>query len=189
MVKERGKEGSTARETWMGSHVPRECARGSAGDRKTVVVESKLSVDGMECTTALTEHTARTSPRQAKPLLVVKQSSSLLSPFHCLTGTDLQSTLTCQMSLFSRPLVVSGPSGVGKSTLLKRLFAEFPDKFGFSVSRMSTGMLSTSSSSLSVSRHNSVSETRRGRRTRLPLCVPRRLPRSPQIGRLLHRTR
>ncbi|KAL5363055.1 guanylate kinase [Aspergillus floccosus] len=33
-----------------------------------------------------------------------------------------------------RPIVVSGPSGTGKSTLLKRLFAEFPDKFGFSVS-------------------------------------------------------
>ncbi|KAJ7050476.1 guanylate kinase/L-type calcium channel beta subunit [Mycena amicta] len=37
-------------------------------------------------------------------------------------------------SNFARPLVLSGPSGVGKSTLLKRLFAEFPDKFGFSVS-------------------------------------------------------
>ena len=36
---------------------------------------------------------------------------------------------------FLRPLVISGPSGVGKSTLLKRLFADFPDKFGFSVSR------------------------------------------------------
>ncbi|KIP05502.1 hypothetical protein PHLGIDRAFT_119800 [Phlebiopsis gigantea 11061_1 CR5-6] len=35
---------------------------------------------------------------------------------------------------FLRPLVMSGPSGVGKSTLLTRLFAEFPDKFGFSVS-------------------------------------------------------
>ncbi|KAM6496922.1 guanylate kinase [Amanita muscaria] len=35
---------------------------------------------------------------------------------------------------FLRPLVISGPSGVGKSTLLKRLFLEFPDKFGFSVS-------------------------------------------------------
>ncbi|KAJ8094348.1 guanylate kinase [Marasmius tenuissimus] len=35
---------------------------------------------------------------------------------------------------FVRPLVLSGPSGVGKSTLLQRLFAEFPDKFGFSVS-------------------------------------------------------
>ncbi|KAF5351517.1 hypothetical protein D9758_007182 [Tetrapyrgos nigripes] len=33
-----------------------------------------------------------------------------------------------------RPLVLSGPSGVGKSTLLQRLFAEYPDKFGFSVS-------------------------------------------------------
>ncbi|WEW55638.1 guanylate kinase [Emydomyces testavorans] len=33
-----------------------------------------------------------------------------------------------------RPVVVSGPSGTGKSTILKRLFAEYPDKFSFSVS-------------------------------------------------------
>lgn len=35
----------------------------------------------------------------------------------------------------TRPIVISGPSGTGKSTLLKKLFAEFPDTFGFSVSR------------------------------------------------------
>lgn len=33
-----------------------------------------------------------------------------------------------------RPLVLCGPSGSGKSTLLQRLCAEFPQKFGFSVS-------------------------------------------------------
>ncbi|CDZ98457.1 guanylate kinase [Phaffia rhodozyma] len=35
---------------------------------------------------------------------------------------------------FTRPLVLFGPSGTGKSTLLKKLFEEFPGKFGFSVS-------------------------------------------------------
>jgi len=34
-----------------------------------------------------------------------------------------------------RPLVIAGPSGVGKSTLLKKLFSEFPEEFGFSISR------------------------------------------------------
>lgn len=33
-----------------------------------------------------------------------------------------------------RPVVFSGPSGTGKSTLLKKLFAAHPDLFGFSVS-------------------------------------------------------
>jgi len=32
------------------------------------------------------------------------------------------------------PLVLCGPSGVGKSTLLKKLLAEFKDCFGFSIS-------------------------------------------------------
>lgn len=33
-----------------------------------------------------------------------------------------------------RPIVLSGPSGTGKSTLLKRLFAAHPSRFGFSIS-------------------------------------------------------
>ncbi|KAI9461435.1 guanylate kinase [Boletus coccyginus] len=34
----------------------------------------------------------------------------------------------------ARPLVVFGPSGVGKGTLLARLFADLPNTFGFSIS-------------------------------------------------------
>ncbi|KAJ2345364.1 guanylate kinase [Coemansia sp. RSA 2618] len=37
-------------------------------------------------------------------------------------------------SATKRPIVVFGPSGTGKSTLLKRLFADHPAEFGFSVS-------------------------------------------------------
>ncbi|EON62754.1 guanylate kinase [Coniosporium apollinis CBS 100218] len=32
------------------------------------------------------------------------------------------------------PIVVFGPSGAGKGTLLQKLFAEFPDRFGYSIS-------------------------------------------------------
>jgi guanylate kinase len=33
-----------------------------------------------------------------------------------------------------RPLVICGPSGVGKSTIVNQLLKEFPNVFGFSVS-------------------------------------------------------
>lgn len=37
-------------------------------------------------------------------------------------------------AMVGRPIVISGPSGTGKSTLLKRLMKEYPDTFGFSIS-------------------------------------------------------
>lgn len=38
-------------------------------------------------------------------------------------------------SFMVRPIIISGPSGGGKSTLLSRAFKEYPNTFAFSVSR------------------------------------------------------
>jgi guanylate kinase len=38
-----------------------------------------------------------------------------------------------------RPLVICGPSGVGKSSLIKKLVADYPEDFGFSVSHTTRG--------------------------------------------------
>lgn len=38
-----------------------------------------------------------------------------------------------------KPVVISGPSGVGKGTLISKLMKEFPSMFGFSVSHTTRG--------------------------------------------------
>eukprot|EP01059_Diplonema_ambulator_P027690 TRINITY_DN4614_c0_g1_i2.p2 TRINITY_DN4614_c0_g1~~TRINITY_DN4614_c0_g1_i2.p2 ORF type:complete len:332 (+),score=107.56 TRINITY_DN4614_c0_g1_i2:2183-3178(+) len=48
---------------------------------------------------------------------------------------DGKKFVRCQPEL----VVVCGPSGVGKGTLLAKLFKEFPDSFGFSVSHTTRG--------------------------------------------------
>lgn len=43
-------------------------------------------------------------------------------------------SLFTQTNLRNLPLVISGPSGVGKSTLISKLFLHFPNQFKFSIS-------------------------------------------------------
>ncbi|KAL3459965.1 guanylate kinase-domain-containing protein [Aspergillus heterothallicus] len=59
---------------------------------------------------------------------------SLFCTTSVFTPYFLVSTMTTGGVQKFRPVVVSGPSGTGKSTLLKKLFVEFPDTFGFSIS-------------------------------------------------------
>lgn len=44
------------------------------------------------------------------------------------------SAAICEQMHKKRPVVVCGPSGVGKGTLLNKLMADYPEQFGFSVS-------------------------------------------------------
>ena len=46
----------------------------------------------------------------------------------------LRSLRVCAQEPDRRPVVVCGPSGVGKGTLLGKLLADFPEDYGFSVS-------------------------------------------------------
>ena len=62
--------------------------------------------------------------------LGLRQLSVLVSP----VPSALQTTFIMAPIGEHRPIVFSGPSGTGKSTLIKRLFADHPTLFGFSVS-------------------------------------------------------
>ncbi|XHF96964.1 guanylate kinase [Aspergillus wentii] len=67
-------------------------------------------------------------------LLNCRVSRSLFSRQLPLFPYSTTSTMATSALQKFRPVVISGPSGTGKSTLLKRLFAEYPDTFGFSIS-------------------------------------------------------
>ena len=56
------------------------------------------------------------------------------SPFARRHSRRLTVTPVVAVLGHARPEVITGPSGVGKSTLIKKLMAEFPGQFGFSVS-------------------------------------------------------
>ncbi|EFC49116.1 guanylate kinase [Naegleria gruberi] len=49
------------------------------------------------------------------------------------------STSTASTLQLFRPIVICGPSGVGKGTLIQKLFKEYPNIFGFSVSHTTRG--------------------------------------------------
>ncbi|KAL3490881.1 guanylate kinase-domain-containing protein [Aspergillus germanicus] len=66
--------------------------------------------------------------------LKARGTSSLLRVAPSFSPRFPFSTMATSTAQKFRPVVVSGPSGTGKSTLLKRLFDEYPDTFGFSIS-------------------------------------------------------
>ncbi|KAJ7972231.1 Guanylate kinase [Quillaja saponaria] len=49
-------------------------------------------------------------------------------------GTEVVAWSKCVIGEAEKPIVISGPSGVGKGTLISMLMKEFPSMFGFSVS-------------------------------------------------------
>ena len=70
--------------------------------------------------------------------LLRNHTSNIKKQTNKFNNQQIINNLNLNMSSNSKnklvPVVFSGPSGVGKSTLLKKLFKEYPTAFGFSVS-------------------------------------------------------
>jgi guanylate kinase len=74
------------------------------------------------------------APPPAAPAPVATAVASVAQP-----SDELELIRTRSASLARPPLVICGPSGVGKGTLIGRLVADFPRHFGFSVSHTTRG--------------------------------------------------
>jgi hypothetical protein len=66
-------------------------------------------------------------------LLASRSYRVVTTSFSAGTFNSVQSKMA-PISTAIRPLVICGPSGVGKSTIVNQLLKEFPSVFGFSVS-------------------------------------------------------
>lgn len=80
-------------------------------------------------------------PTSISPVASLSRQPFLLRSYqhqHSSTASKLrqgfQASMATNASPSTQPVVLCGPSGVGKSTLIKRLFVDEPDSFGFSVS-------------------------------------------------------
>jgi len=62
---------------------------------------------------------------------IIFASQSLCSVRRAQFATSAKAAMSQSKPI---PIVIAGPSGVGKGTLIGRLLKEFPDRFGFSVS-------------------------------------------------------
>lgn len=82
---------------------------------------------------------ARTIANSARPALLPRAclnapaTRTFSSPLVCAYSTKA-GTMAPDLPPDRRPIVISGPSGVGKGTLFKMLFAQHPDTFTLSVS-------------------------------------------------------
>lgn len=102
---------------------------GTTKDGRAVSCVLLCRCNKVDCMLAVVRPTGRIATsflsRQPLPLRVAFRTKMASS-------TDAAAAAS---SSISRPVVLCGPSGVGKSTLIKKLFADMPNTFGFSVSR------------------------------------------------------
>ncbi|KAI2631648.1 guanylate kinase [Xylaria nigripes] len=73
------------------------------------------------------------------PRRILNIAAASLQTWTCRNVCRSASTMAPTLPSDRRPLVISGPSGVGKGTLIRRLFELHPDTFTLSVSHTTRG--------------------------------------------------
>ncbi|KAH7826196.1 Guanylate kinase [Monocercomonoides exilis] len=123
---------SSASSPAKAASTPKAASKSKAASTTGKVASPSKSAASPKSKSAAVKPSSTSQP--ANKLAGEQSTSSSSSSSTPSSSSSTSSSETENQGTFSKIVVIAGPSGVGKSTVIKAMIAQYPDSFGFSVS-------------------------------------------------------